>query len=151
MKNGMAMPNLNDAGREAPPTLRASLRARMSALACAGSVFLLTAGLASAAALNKDQAKRMYDRIAGVTASDATLNSMVGMDATQAALNIVTKDPAFYNNTIRNLAMPWTNRDQTVFAPLNDYVATVVGMVRDDVPFNTLWSADLVYIADAAV
>jgi hypothetical protein len=92
----------------------------------------------------------MYDRIAGVTASDATLTSMVGMDATQAALNIVTKDPAFYNNTIRNLAMPWTNRDQTVFAPLNDYVATVVGMVRDDVPFNTLLSADLVYIADSA-
>ena len=155
MKNGMATPKLNDAGREAPPMRRASLRrgslrARLSALACAGSVLLLTTGPASAATLNKDQAKRMYDRVAGVTASDATLTSMVGMDATQAALNIVTKDPAFYNNTIRNLAMPWTNRDQTVFAPLNDYVATVVGMVRDDVPFNTLLSADLVYIADSA-
>ena len=45
----------------------------------------------------------MYDRIAGVTAPDATLAGMVGMDATQAALNIVTKDPAFYNNTIRKL------------------------------------------------
>src|SRR5258708_18365619 len=75
---------------------------------------------------------------------------MAGIAASQAALNIVPKDPAFYNNTIRNLAMPWTNRDQTVFAPLNDYVATVVGMVRDDVPFNTLLSADIVYIADAA-
>ena len=155
MKNGMATPNLTGSGREAAPMgraslRRASLRTRLSALACAGSVLLLTANLASAATLNKDQAKRMYDRIAGVTASDATLTSMVGMDATQAALNIVTKDPAFYNNTIRNLAMPWTNRDQTVFAPLNDYVATVVGMVRDDVPFNTLLSADLVYIADAA-
>jgi hypothetical protein len=124
--------------------------ARLSALACAGSLLLLAANLAPAATLNKDQAKRMYDRIAGVTASDATLTGMVGMDATQAALNIVTKDPAFYNNTIRNLAMPWTNRDQTVFAPLNDYVATVVGMVRDDVPFNALLSADLVYIADAS-
>ncbi len=150
MKNGMATPNLNDSGREAVPMDRASLRTRLSALACAGSLLLLTANMASAATLNKDQAKRMYDRIAGVTASDATLTSMVGMDATQAALNIVTKDPAFYNNTIRNLAMPWTNRDQTVFAPLNDYVATVVGMVRDDVPFNTLLSADLVYIADSA-
>jgi hypothetical protein len=155
MKNGMATPNLNGSGREAAPMgraslRRASLRTRLSALACAGSLLLLTANLASAATLNRDQAKRMYDRIAGVTASDATLTSMVGMDATQAALNIVTKDPAFYNNTIRNLAMPWTNRDQTVFAPLNDYVATVVGMVRDDVPFNTLLSADLVYIADAS-
>jgi hypothetical protein len=145
MKNGMATANLNDSGREA-----ATSRTRLIRLVCAGSWLLLSAGLASAATLNKDQAKRMYDRIAGVTASDATLTSMVGMDATQAALNIVTKDPAFYNNTIRNLAMPWTNRDQTVFAPLNDYVATVVGMVRDDVPFNALLSADLVYIADAS-
>src|ERR1700730_9194419 len=145
MKNGMATPNLNDSGREA-----ATSRARLSTLICAGSVLLLTTNLGMAQALNKDQAKRMYDRIAGVTASDATLTSMVGMDATQAALTIVTQDPAFYNNTIRNLAMPWTNRDQTVFAPLNDYVATVVGMVRDDVPFNTLLSADLLYIADAA-
>jgi hypothetical protein len=145
MKNGMATPNLNDSGREA-----AAPWGRLSTLVCAGSLLLLSAGLASAATLNKDQAKRIYDRIAGVTASDATLTSMVGMEATQAALNIVTKDPAFYNNTIRNLAMPWTNRDQTVFAPLNDYVATVVGMVRDNVPFNTLLSADLVYIADAS-
>jgi hypothetical protein len=141
----MAAPNLNDSAREA-----ATSRARLSTLICAGSLLLLTANLGVAQTLNKDQAKRMYDRIAGVTASDATLTSMVGMDATQAALNIVTKDPAFYNNTIRNLAMPWTNRDQTVFAPLNDYVATVVGMVRDNVPFNTLLSADLVYIADGS-
>jgi len=145
MKNGMATPDLNGSAREA-----ARSRARLSTLICAGTLLLLTANLGVAQTLNKDQAKRMYDRIAGVTASDATLTSMVGMDATQAALNIVTKDPAFYNNTIRNLAMPWTNRDQTVFAPLNDYVATVVGMVRDDVPFNTLLSADLVYIADAS-
>ena len=31
------------------------------------------------------------------------------------------------------MAVPWTNRDQSVFVPLNDYVATFIGMVRDDV------------------
>ena len=67
-----------------------------------------------------------------------------------AAAILATQDPSFYNNTIRNLATPWTNRTQTVFAPLNDYTATVIGMVRDDVPFNTLLSADILYIADAA-
>ncbi len=45
------------------------------------------------------------------------------------------------------MAAPWTNRAQSVFVPLNDYTATVVGMVRDNVPFNTLLSADLIYIA----
>jgi hypothetical protein len=28
------------------------------------------------------------------------------------------------------MAVPWTNRDQSVFVPLNDYVATFIGMVR---------------------
>jgi hypothetical protein len=74
---------------------------------------------------------------------------MAAGDPVTAAL-IATQDPAFYNNTVRNMAMPWTNRDQTVFAPLNDYVATVVGMVRDDVAFNTLLSADLLYIGSAS-
>jgi len=32
-----------------------------------------------------------------------------------------------------------------VFAPLNDYVATVIGMVRDDVPFNLVLSDDILY------
>jgi hypothetical protein len=104
---------------------------------------------AFAANPNADQATRMYNRIAGVPPSAAVLAQMTATDPVSAAL-IATNDPAFYNNTIRNLATPWTNRDQTVFAPLNDYTATVVGMVRDDVPFNTLLSADLVYIADAA-
>ena len=55
------------------------------------------------------------------------------------------KIPSFYNVTLKNIATPWTNRDQSVFAPLNDYVATVIGMVRDDVPFNTALSADIIY------
>jgi hypothetical protein len=121
-------------------------------LICAGMLATL-AGTAAFAAPppTRDQAKRIYDRIAGVPATDAQLTQMTqATDGVTAAL-IATNDPAFFNNTIRNLAMPWTNRDQTVFAPLNDYVATVIGMVRDNVPFNTLLSADLLYVGDASV
>jgi hypothetical protein len=128
------------------------LRRRIARLICAAIVASLGTSLASLAAPppTRDQAKRIYDRIAGVPATDAQLTAMTTAgDGVTAAL-IATQDPAFYNNTIRNLAMPWTNRAQTVFAPLNDYTATVVGMVRDDVPFNTLLSADLLYTADSA-
>jgi hypothetical protein len=104
---------------------------------------------ALAANPSADQATRIYNRIAGVPPTAAQLTQMTATDAVSAAL-IATQDPAFYNNTIRNMAAPWTNRDQSVFVPLNDYTATVVGMVRDDVPFNTLLSADLVYTADGA-
>ena len=36
--------------------------------------------------------------------------------AVQAAL-VATNDPKFYDDTIRNMAAPWTNRDQSVFVP----------------------------------
>ena len=42
----------------------------------------------------------------------------------------------FYNVTLKNFAAPWTNRDQSVFVPLNDYIATVIGMIRDDRAFQ---------------
>ena len=103
-----------------------------------------------AANTTPDQAERIYSRIAGIPAPPAMLQQMTQTDPLSAAL-LATQDPAFYNDTIRNLATPWTNRDQTVFAPLNDYTATVIGMVRDDVPFNTLLSADLVYVADPSL
>ncbi len=152
MKYGMARPETDDAPHHARD-LGHCRACNRRALRLVRTFFAagVIASLAAAAAMaapppTRDQAKRIYDRIAGVPASDAQLTSMTSAaDGVTAAL-IATKDPAFYNNTIRNLAMPWTNRDQTVFAPLNDYVATVVGMVRDDVPFNTLLSADILYV-----
>jgi hypothetical protein len=123
---------------------------RQLALGTAAALALASLGTAAFAA-NPDanQAARMYNRIAGVPPSANMITSMMGTDAVSAAL-MATNDPAFYNGTIRNLAAPWTNRDQSVFVPLNDYTATVVGMVRDNVPFNQLLSADMIYIANAS-
>ena len=121
-----------------------SINAGVLALAVANA---LIGGSAIAAAVNADQATRIYNRIAGVPPTAAQLTAMMNASDAVSAAMIATNDPAFYNNTVRNMAAPWTNRSQSVFVPLNDYTATVVGMVRDDVPFNTLLSADLVYIA----
>jgi hypothetical protein len=79
---------------------------------------------------------------------DAMASDIAAGRPTEAAYRAM-ESRAFYDVTLRNFATPWTNRDQTVFAPLNDYTATVIGMVRDDVPFNTLLSADLVYVGAA--
>ncbi len=99
--------------------------------------------------LERRQAKRLHDRIAGVPPSDSVLNAMeadiVASDPEAAAFRAMDHS-AFYNVTLKNFAAPWTNRDQSVFVPLNDYTATVIGMVRDSVPFNTVLSADLVYV-----
>lgn len=115
------------------------------------AVILLLACLSGAMAgeVERRQAKRLHDRIAGVPPSAAVLDQMetaISTGNATAAAHLAMEHEAFYNVTLKNLATPWTNRDQNVFAPLNDYTATVIGMVRDEVPFNTLLSADLVYM-----
>ena len=97
----------------------------------------------------REQAKRMHDRLAGVPPTEATLDLMVheivdNNDPLAAAM-IAVEHPDFYNVTLKNWVTPWTNEEQTVFAPLNDYSATVIGMVRDEIPFNQLLSADIIY------
>ncbi len=115
---------------------------------------VLLAGLAATAAANeRDQAKRMHDRLAGVPPTAAVLDQMEALIVAgdrRGAADIAMQNPSFYNVTLKNFASPWTNRDQSVFVPLNDYVATVIGMVRDDVDFSTLLSADLTYVGQGA-
>jgi len=118
-----------------------------------GLAVLLSSVAFAASAGNRDQAKRIYDRIAGTPPTEATLDQMEALVAAQRPLDaalIAVQAPSFYNVTLKNMAVPWTNRDQTVFAPLNDYVATFIGMVRDDVAFNTALSADLTYTVNGS-
>lgn len=120
----------------------------VKAAACAGALALISASGADAQAVNANQATRMYNRIAGIPPTAAELAQMLAAPTPLAAALIATNDPKFYNDTIRNMAAPWTNRAQSVFVPLNDYTATVIGMVRDNVPFNTVLSADILYVGD---
>jgi hypothetical protein len=122
-----------------------------------GAGALLAAALLYGAEAHADartQAKRLHDRIAGVPASAATLTQMatlIGNGDALAAASIAMQAPSFYNVTLKNFVTPWTNREGTVFAPLNDYTATVIGMVRDNVPFNTVLSADILYVGGSGL
>jgi hypothetical protein len=114
---------------------------------------LLAGAVTPASAGSLEQARRIHDRLAGVPPTDQVLLSMRddidgvgGRDVIDAAYTAMQND-GFYTVTLKNFAAPWTNRDQDVFVDLNDYTATVIGMIRDDlVPFNTLLSADILYV-----
>ena len=106
-----------------------------------------------------EQAKRIHERIAGVPPTETVLTQMqnaiqssdpacagYGVAGAACAAYIAMDSNGFYNVTLKNFAAPWTNRDRSVFVPLNDYVATVIGMIRDDRPFNTVLSEDITYI-----
>jgi len=142
--NGMEKPMRQFVGLAPLPRV---IKVVLKTAACMGALALLSTG-ANAQPPTADQAVRMYNRIAGIPPTAAELQLMLQAATPQAAAQIATNDPKFYNDTIRNMAAPWTNRDQSVFVPLNDYTATVIGMVRDNIPFNTVLSADILYVGD---
>ena len=138
-------------------------RARRTSTVAAACALTLLAAQAAAPALagTTEQAERIYERLAGVQPSSGVLQQMVTAlggpsptpvpagDARLVAAAAIATDPGtaptFYNVTLKNWAMPWTNRNQSVFMPLNDYVATVIGMVRDNVPFDQVLYGDILY------
>jgi len=100
-----------------------------------------------------EQAKRLFDRITGTPPSATVLQQMsadISGNNAIAAAQIAMQDSNFYNVTLRNFAAPMTNVAQSVFVPLNDYTATIIGMVRDNVPFNTVLSADMIYTGNVS-
>ena len=103
----------------------------------------------AAMADNLTQAKRIHDRLTGTPPdavmlqrmADAITNDPSGKSAAEIALT----DPDFYNVTLKNFIAPWTNEEQTVFTPLNDYTATVIGIIRDDIDFREVLSGNILY------
>lgn len=116
---------------------------------------LLCAALAlasSAHAGSREQAFQIHQRVAGVPPSEAVLLQMASLlDAGKKAeaVQLAMDNENFYSVILKNMATPWTNREQTVFAPLNDYTATVIGLVRDDQDFRKLLYDDIVYVGAA--
>jgi hypothetical protein len=98
-----------------------------------------------------EQAKRIHDRLAGIPPSEAVLVAMsTSIENTGngiAAAEMAMTNDAFYRVTVKNWASPWTNRDRTQFVPLNDYVATVIGLIRDEDDFREVLWEDVIYTA----
>ncbi len=129
--------------------------ARTVAGAITAMVLALGQQPALADPVGRAQAKRMYDRLTGTPPSPEMLDELESYIATngaaETALYIINNadDPRasyFYSVTLKNFATPWTNRDQDVFAPLNDYTATVIGLVRDDEDFRRVLWDDVLYV-----
>ena len=107
----------------------------------------------------RDQAKRVYDRIAGVPPTEQELNAMVTQlgaapseeQFIQAAFDFPMENQYFYNVTLKNWITPWTNEAQTVFAPLNDFTATAIGLIRDDQNFREVLYGDVIYVSPTSV
>ena len=123
-------------------------------------LFLL-AGSCLVSADARQQSKRIHDRLTGVPASDAMLDEMVNaidnlggpVVAAYYAIDGAPGVPAtgqFYTTTLKNWATPLSNRAHDAFESLNDYSATIIGMVRDDVDFREILSGNIIYTGNVS-
>jgi len=125
----------------------------------------------------RDMAKRIHDRLIGVPPMDEVLNVMANyidpsvdgavsggpnqvsqpveaaLYAMEPAADAANGNPRawlFYTVSLKNWITPWTNEAQTMFAPLNDYTTTVIGMILNDDPFYEVLTGSYIYTGNVS-
>lgn len=133
----------------------------------------LTLGCANLSyAGNREKAWQIFERLTGTPPSNAVLDSMtacigdINSTLCQQAINglnfstsntigaspgmiaatyIAMQDKNFLNVKVKNMVIPWTNKDQTVFFPFNDAAAMLIGMIRDGTDFRQALYGNIYY------
>ena len=123
----------------------------MGALLTVSTALTFFCDIAHADSVTK--AQRMHERLTGVPPSALVRDQMAAfIEANQPmqAAAIALNSPYFYR-VVKNWAKPMTNKDDLVLVPLNDMVTTIVGMIRDNKPFDQVLYGDILYTANDAL
>lgn len=100
---------------------------------------------------HRSQAVQMYNRIAGMPPSKeviAKMSELIRQGKPIEAGYIATESYGFYNIKLRRMFSSWSNVGGNADVDLNDMVATMIGMVKDNIPFNQVLSGDFIYIGE---
>jgi hypothetical protein len=103
--------------------------------------------------VNTQKARRLFQRLAGTdpTLFDSRVTQVKNLLAAgkgKEAARIVTQDPNFYQKTVRAMAARISTREERPDVPLNDFIATVIGVTRDRIDARRLLTGDFLYRAD---
>lgn len=99
---------------------------------------------------NKEKAYRLFSRLNSTPPTQDKLNqvtNLIAQNKNKEAAMLVMNEDNFYNLSLKNWIKSWSNVERTPRVPLNDYVSTVVGIIRDDIPFDQVLYGDHLYIA----
>ncbi len=113
-------------------------------------------GTSEAHADARSKAQRLFDRLAGVPIpmSDprfAQMQALIAAGNLDGAAKIATADDNFYNITLKHFALPMSSPTEDPVQPLNDFAATLIGVVRDDLDGRELLTGNYIYKADNSV
>ncbi len=96
-----------------------------------------------------EQAKRLHDRLTGVPPTPAVLaqmESLLNNGSPDNAAMVAMNTDAFYNVMLRNWFSTWSNVAESSLINLNDYSATAIGMIRDNIGFDQALYGDILYV-----
>lgn len=99
------------------------------------------------------KAQDIFQRITGIKTPiyDPILTQMVerlNANDPVGAAALATNDFRFINITVRDFASKMSNRAETINVPMNDFTATVMGVVRDDISAQKLLTDNITYQID---
>lgn len=126
--------------------------------------FALLLSVTNAEAGAREQATRLFDRLASapLTLTDARraqMESLIAQGNLLGAAQIATADDRFYNLTVRTWATSMSNRDEDWQVAqrsnythyLTDFIAMVIGTVRDDRNAQELLNGDFTYYVQETI
>lgn len=101
----------------------------------------------------KDEAKWLMERITGVKwAADhpAVLQAaqQVAAGSRSGAAALAVQQPQFLNVMVKNFALEMSTREETIRLPLNDFTATIMGIVRDNTDFREALYGNFFYVGN---
>jgi hypothetical protein len=99
------------------------------------------------------RAQTVYTRLTGTkTPIDnpiiVQMADLISQDRAFEAAALATKEPNFYNVTVRDMAAKMSTREEVTSAPLSDFVATVIGATRDGVDAKNLLTENITYVGN---
>lgn len=101
----------------------------------------------------REAAWKLHNRLTGVPPQKEVLDQMSALiergQAEQAA-RLAIQNPNFYDIVLKNWMKPWSSQEITPRVAFNDYVATLMGIIRDDIPFDTALYDDILYTVNTS-
>lgn len=99
---------------------------------------------------NRKKAQLIYSRITGegIHIDDQVVRDMellLDQNNELAAAALATSRPEFYNNTLRFFGQSMTTKAPTSKAPFTDFVATILGIAKDNLDSRELLTSDSLY------
>lgn len=99
----------------------------------------------------EQKARKIYERLTGTklpvdSPLIADMVTLLNKGDLAGAAQIATADPNFLNITVKLMALEMSTRDETIKTPLNDMVASIIGVTRDQTDARELLTGDFYYM-----